>query len=106
VLNCHQWFFEDRGIDANKKVNGRKRQLLVDTVCSIWRVYVHAANQHDGPAGSHLMEAYSSFDLRLEKILGANAYCGIFAKKSAEKGFVFESSSRPESTKGFVPIAK
>jgi hypothetical protein len=106
VLNCHQWFFEDRGIDANKKVNGRKRQLLVDTGCSIWRVYVHAANQHDGPAGSYLMEACSSFDLRLEKILGDDAYCGIFAKKSAEKGFVFESASRPESTKGFVPIAK
>ena len=68
--------FEDRGIDANKKVNGRKRQLLVDTGGRIWRVYVHAAHQHDGPSGSLLFEDSSSFDHRLEKILGDDAYRG------------------------------
>ncbi len=98
--------FEDRGIDANKKVNGRKRQLLVDTGGRIWRVYVHAAHQHDGPSGSLLFEDSSSFDHRLEKILGDDAYRGVFAQKVAEKGFVFEKASRPESVKGFVPIAK
>jgi hypothetical protein len=46
------------------------------------------------------------FDLRLEKILGDDAYGGVFAQKVAEKGFVFEKASRPESVKGFVPIAK
>ena len=84
--------FEDRGIDANKKVNGRKRQLLVDTGGRIWRVYVHAAHQHDGPSGSLLFEDSSSFDHRLEKILGDDAYRGVFAQKVAEKGFVFEKN--------------
>jgi transposase len=98
--------FEDRGIDANKKVNGRKRQLLVDSGGRIWRVHVHAAHQHDGPSGSVLFEDSSSFDYRLEKILGDDAYRGVFAQKVAGKGFVFEKASRPESVKGFVPIAK
>ena len=88
--------FEDRGIDANKKVNGRKRQLLVDTGGRIWRVYVHAAHQHDGPSGSLLFEDSSSFDHRLEKILGDDAYRGVFAQKVAEKGFVFEKAEQPK----------
>lgn len=41
--------FENRGTDANKKVNGRKRQLLVDTGARIWFAHGHAGNQHDGP---------------------------------------------------------
>ncbi|RRB09832.1 IS5 family transposase, partial [Larkinella knui] len=36
---------EQRGIDAAKKVNGRKRQIIVDTGGRLWNVYVHAANQ-------------------------------------------------------------
>lgn len=98
--------FENRGIDANKKINGRKRQLLVDSGGRIWRVHVHAANLHDGPAASLLFEDCSSFDCRLKKILGDDAYRGVFAEEVAKKGFVFERASRPESTKGFVPIAK
>lgn len=47
--------FENRGTDANKKVNagppgGRKRQLLVDTDGRIWFAHVHAANESDGSA--------------------------------------------------------
>ena len=98
--------YEDRGIDNNKKVNGRKRQLLVDTGGRIWRVLVHAANRHDGPGGSPMLDDISTFDIRLEKILGDDAYIGVFAKKAQEKGLIFERASRPESVKGFVPIAK
>jgi transposase len=98
--------YEDRGLDNHKKVNGRKRQLLVDTGGRLWRVIVHAANRHDGPAGSELLEDTGAFGERLEKILGDDAYSGQFAKKAQEKGFVFEKASRAESAKGFVPVAK
>jgi transposase len=98
--------FEVRGIDPNKKVNGRKRQVLVDSYGRLWRVCVHAANEHDGPAGCALLEDTKSFDKHVKKILGDQAYKGVFAKQAAEKGFLFESASRPESTKGFVPVAK
>ena len=97
---------EDRGKDNNKKVNGRKRQILVDTEGRLWRAYVHAANLHDGPAGSELLKDTKSFDKYVKKILGDDAYRGVFAQKAQEQGIVFERASRPESTKGFVPIAK
>lgn len=36
---------QDIGIDGNKKVNGRKQHLLVDTLGLIWAVVVHAARR-------------------------------------------------------------
>jgi transposase len=36
-----------RGLDAHKRVNGRKRHVLYDTRERIWQVVVHAANGHD-----------------------------------------------------------
>jgi transposase len=98
--------FEERGIDNNKKVNGRKRQILVDTGGRLWRAVVHAANRHDGPGGKPLLDQVSAFDGRLEKILGDDAYNGVFAEATHQHGLVFEKASRPESKKGFVPIAK
>ena len=37
---------QQRGLDAHKRVNGRKHQMLCDTGGRIWRVQVHAANGH------------------------------------------------------------
>ena len=37
-----------RGLDNNKKVNGRKRDILVDVLKRIYQTHVHPANQHDG----------------------------------------------------------
>ena len=97
---------EHRGIDANKKVNGRKRQFLVDTAGRIWRVLSHAAHWHDGKASQPILDDLSVIDFRLKKFLGDEAYKKSFAEKVAQKGFEFERASRPESAKGFVPIAK
>lgn len=98
--------YEERGIDANKKVNGRKRQFLVDSGGRTMRVKVHPANVADGYGGIPLLGEMNTFDNRLEKIMGDASYNGVFAKKSAEKGIVFEKSSRAESAIGFVPEAK
>lgn len=38
---------QERGLDGNKKVNGRKRQVLVDTLGLVCEVVVHAANISD-----------------------------------------------------------
>ncbi|WP_426293342.1 hypothetical protein ACN9ML_29495 [Dyadobacter endophyticus] len=42
--------YENRGIDADKKVNGRKRQLLVDSGGRIWFAHIHTAKHPDGAA--------------------------------------------------------
>ena len=98
--------YENRGIDAHKKVNGRKRQLLVDTGGRIWFAHVHAANEADGRAALNFSADILCQDERLQKIYGDQAYNGIFADKIREFGFEFEKASRPESAKGFVPVAK
>ena len=105
-VKLNPMIFEDRGIDSNKKENGRKRQILVVTEGRLWRAYVHAAHLHDGPARSELLSNTQSFDKHLRKILGDDAYKGVFAQKAQEQGIIFERASRPESAKGFVPIAK
>jgi putative transposase len=37
-----------KGIDGNKKINGRKRHVITDSLGLIWVVIVHAANLSDG----------------------------------------------------------
>lgn len=91
---------KDRGIDGNKKVNGRKRQFLVDTGGRLWGVEVHAANIADGKGGVALLDNMEAWATRLEKLLGDTAYNGIFAQKVEGKGFLFEKAARlDEATK-------
>ena len=42
---------ENRGIDGGKKVKGRKRHIVVDTMGNLLDVVVHAANLHDTKSG-------------------------------------------------------
>jgi transposase len=105
-VKLHPMIFEDRGFDAHKIINGRKRQNLVDTDGRLWRTKVHAANFHDGIGALSLLDDLEGMDSRLKKILGDDAYKGQFAKKVAEKNMIFECASRPPTEKGFVPIAQ
>ncbi len=42
-----QYASEERGIDGGKRVKGRKRHIVVDTLGHLRHVEVHAANRHD-----------------------------------------------------------
>jgi transposase len=98
--------YENRGIDGNKKINGLKRQILVDVLGRIWKANVHAAHQHDGIGGLSLMEDHREQMPRLQKIMGDKAYRGTFAEAVEKLDLVFETPVRPEGTKGFVVEAK
>jgi transposase len=98
--------WENRGLDANKKVNGRKRQLIVDSGGRIWFAHVHAANQPDGAAALAFMPNIICQNERLTKIYGDQAYNGIFAKEVQAYDIDFEKAAKPESARGFVPVAK
>lgn len=98
--------YEHRGIDGNKKVNGRKRHILVDVLGRIYQCHVHAANLHDSPQGVHLLKDTTGFFERLEKIMADNTYRGTFAEAVELAGMTFEVPERPENTKGFVLEAK
>ncbi len=97
---------EDKGIDGNKKINGRKRHILVDTLGLVWAVVVHAANIHDGQKAHLLVEHILGYLPRMEKILVDQAYRKTFYDwvKNNIQGLDVEFSSKPPSAKGFVPV--
>ncbi|SFC90008.1 transposase [Spirosoma endophyticum] len=97
---------EYRGLDPHKKVNGRKRQLLVDTGGRLWAAHVHPANEADGPAALVLVSDILWYGDRVETVFGDGSYRGVFAKALADWGINFERAARPQSAQGFVPVAK
>jgi putative transposase len=98
---------EDRGYDGNKKINGRKRHILVDTLGLIIGVLVTAANVADGKAGCLLLNRCSDKFGRLKKILVDGVYAGTFMDYATKEfNIEVEISSRPPTSKGFVPIKK
>jgi putative transposase len=68
-----------RGYDGNKKVNGRKRHLLVDTLGLVLRVCVHEAGIQDRAGARLLLEPLRDTFPRLELIWADGAYTGNLA---------------------------
>lgn len=95
----------DKGIDGGKKINGRKRHIITDTMGLVWGVLVTAANLHDGKQGIVLFGQIKDSLNRLKKVLADGSYKGSFEDfvKEVSQATV-EISSRPPSQKGFVPI--
>lgn len=96
---------QERGFDGNKKINGRKRQTLVDTMGLIWGVLVHAANGADTVYGGVLIIEVKGILKRVAKVLVDQGYEGQFMKTCQDYlGVEAEISSKPPSAKGFVPV--
>ena len=95
-----------RGVDGNKKVNGRKRHILTDVYGRIYGAKSHAANLHDSPQGVSLLYQVKHLKEHLRLILADKTYRGTFARAVASLDIEFEVPQRPEGTKGFVVEAK
>jgi transposase len=65
-----------RGYDGNKKVNGRKRHLLVDTMGLVLGVCVHDADIQDRSGARLLLEPLLSAFPRLELVWADGGYTG------------------------------
>ena len=95
----------DKGIDGGKRVNGRKRHIITDTMGLVWGVLVTAANLHDGKQGIVLFGQVKNKLKRLKKVLADGTYKGTFEEFVEEVSeATVEISSRPPTQKGFVPI--
>ena len=97
---------EERGIDGNKRVNGRKRHVLTDTLGLVWGVVVHAANRADGATAQRVVAPLQGYLYRMKKILADAAYEKSFLDwvQLNMLGVELEISSRPPSQQGFVPV--
>jgi len=100
----------DRGYDGGKKIKGRKRHLLVDTLGLLLAVLVTGANVDDGTAAPHLLEQVTQEDFpRLKMIFGDNKYHNkrLQAWLTKERpGWEVEVKQRPEGSQGFTPVRK
>jgi putative transposase len=97
---------EDKGLDGGKKVNGRKRHIITDTLGLIIGVIVTAANCHDGAAGSSLFNLVRDKLTRTTCIFADGTYSGAFRKTVEKEGITLEIAARPEGSKGFIPVKK
>lgn len=66
----------DTGFDAGKKVKGRKRHILVDTLGMILRAEVHSAGIQDRDGAALVFERLTARFPFIEKICGDGGYQG------------------------------
>jgi putative transposase len=71
----------NRGSDGGKKVKGRKRHIVVDSLGLLLVVVVHAANHHDSKAAFGVIEALRYRFPRLVRIIADAGYRGELAEK-------------------------
>jgi putative transposase len=76
----------ERGFDGGKKVSGRKRHLLVDTLGLLITAVVHAANVYDGAGAEAVVAATARRGIRLKKLWADQTYRGTLRAWMDEQG--------------------
>ena len=91
-----------RGYDAGKKINGRKRHILVDTLGLLLGVAVHAANIQDRDGAKQVLNKVKGRLPRLLLIWADGGYAGQLVGWVEENfGWVLEIVKRDPDAKGF-----
>lgn len=97
----------ERGYDAGKKVNGRKRHILVDTIGLIIAVIVHAANVQDRDGAKLLLSKVIGCLPRLQLIWADGAYAGELINWVKTKcNWILEIVKRSSDLKGFKVLPR
>jgi len=97
----------ERGYDSGKKVNGRKRHLLVDTMGLLLAVVVTSANVSD-PAGARMVfTRLKGSGKKLRRVWADATYRGtLIVWVSMMFGILVQPVLRPAGQKGFVVQAR
>ena len=96
-----------RGYDAGKKVRGRKRHLLVDTLGLLLAVVVLPADVQDRDGAKVLLAQVRRCLPRLELIWADGAYAGALVDWVRYRcGWVLQTVLRPVGVKGFVVLPR
>jgi transposase len=100
---------ESRGYDAHKKVKGRKRHLVVDTMGLLLAVVVTAADVDDAKAAPRALEQLGAEEFpRLRLIWADQKYHNhdLYAWLAEHAHYDLEVVRRPDGVKGFVLLPK
>ncbi|GAB4051818.1 IS5 family transposase [Spirosoma litoris] len=99
-----QFIEQETGLDANKKINGRKRSSAVDRLGLPWALAVTGANVSDNKAGCLVVDRLKGKVPRLAVIAADHGYKVRFIEHvETEYGWRVEVAQKPESSRGFVP---
>ena len=99
----------ERGYDGGKKVKGRKRHILVDTLGNLLRVICSAAHIQDRDGAVALIATLTrNFQLRLQKIWADGAYTGetLFNWLHQQFAILLEIVHRSDQPSGFQVLPK
>jgi putative transposase len=100
----------ERGYDGGKKVKGRKRHVLVDTIGLLLVVLITSAALDDGAAAIKLLAQINAEEFpRLTVIFGDSKYHNhdLEAWLTEQRpGWRIEVKKRPEGAPGFTPLPK
>ena len=101
---------KERGYDGGKRIKGRKRHLLVDTLGLLLAVLITSAHVDDGVAAVELLKQVATQDFpRLQTIFADQKYRNHALEAwlaENRPGWRIEVKARPEGTSGFVPLRK
>jgi len=90
------------GYDAGKKITGRKRHILVDTMGLILAVVVHSAGIQDREGAKEVFEKIKTDLPRLELVWADGGYAGKLVEwVKCECGWILEIVKRTDDVKGF-----
>ncbi|MFI2206100.1 transposase [Streptomyces sp. NPDC020192] len=98
---------ESRGFDGGKKINGRKRHLVVDCLRLLLAVLVTAASTTDRDAAHAMLPPLRARYLRLKLIWADNSYSGALVEwAGAALRLVLQVVKRAENTVGFAVLPR
>jgi putative transposase len=96
-----------RGYDAGKKINGRKRHILVDTLGLLVFVVVHVASMQDRDGAKPVLQGAATKSARLKKVWADGAYAGQLIGWTADEcGWELEIVKRSDQAQGFQVLPR
>jgi putative transposase len=101
---------EERGYDGGKKITGRKRHIIVDTLGLLLVVVVTVASADDGTIAPEVLgQLTSEHQTRLQKIWADGKYNNHHLRDwllQTNAGYVIEVVGRPAGSVGYVKLPR
>lgn len=91
-----------QGIDAGKRIEGRKRSIATDTMGLLLTVLLTEASVQDSIAGSQLLDQVAAEHPRIRKVWVDGGYRRHLVEHAAGLGIDMEITQRKPGTRGFT----
>lgn len=96
-----------RGYDAGKKIKGRKRHLLVDTMGLVLMIIVHAADIQDRDGAKLVLQAVQGLFPRLQLVWADGGYRGQLVDwVKTTFNWLLDIVKRPDDQHGFAVLPR